>query len=253
MTTQPPLPDPPPTIIVPPLVDQRQQIASYWHTLLLVLLMLAISFSGQTRSKKTLSVGSRPLLYASAIAMQWTLVGVVWLGIRRRGYSIRQLTGRSWRSFDDVLIDVAIAAVFWIGSVAVLAALGFLMGVQKKIPEMRKAIEFMAPANVFELGIFFLLAVSAGVCEEILFRGYLQRQFAALSKSMVVGVLASAAVFGASHLYEGKERMVLVGILGAMLGTLAVVRKNLRPSMIAHTWQDVFAGVGLFVMRRLGT
>jgi len=66
-------------------------------------------------------------------------------------------------------------------------------------------------------------------------------------------VLASALIFGASHLYEGKERMVLVGVLGAMLGTLAVVRKNLRPSMIAHTWQDVFAGAGMFLMRRLGT
>jgi membrane protease YdiL (CAAX protease family) len=253
MATQPPLPDPPPTIVVAPLLDQRQQVASYWHTLLVVVIMLAISLSGQTRSKKTLSVGSRPLLYTSAIVMQWTLVGVVWLGVRRRGYTISQLTGRAWRGFDDVLLDLAVAAVFWLGSVAVLATLGYAMGIQKKIPEMRKATEFMAPANLFELGIFLLLAISAGICEEIVFRGYLQRQLAALSKSTIVGVLAAAMIFGASHLYEGKERMVLVGLLGAMLGTLALLRKNLRPSMIAHTWQDVFAGVGLFLMRRMGT
>src|SRR4051794_14444295 len=123
MATQPPIAEMPPTIVVEPLVDQRQQVASYWHTLFIVIVILAISLSGQTRSKKVLSTGSRPLLYTSAIVMQWTLVGVVWLGIKRRGYSIRQLTGRAWRNFDDVLIDVAVSAAFWLGSVSVLAAL----------------------------------------------------------------------------------------------------------------------------------
>src|SRR3954471_24334950 len=125
MATQPPIAELAPTVIVEPLVDQRQQVASYWHTLFIVVVILAISLSGQTRSQKVLSTGSRPLLYTSAIVMQWTLVGVVWLGIKRRGYSIRQLTGRAWRNFDDVLIDVAVSAAFWLGSVSVLAALGF--------------------------------------------------------------------------------------------------------------------------------
>lgn len=242
-------PEPAATVVVPNLLDQKQKVASYWHTLLIVVIMLAVSMSGQTRSKRVLRAGSRPLLYTSGVVMQWTLVGVVWLGIKRRGYSLRQLTGRPWRGLDDFLIDVAIAAVFWIGVAIVLASLGYAMGMQNKVEELRKAIEFMAPANIFELCVFFVLAVSAGICEEIVFRGYLQRQLGALSKSVLVGVLASATVFGASHLYEGPERMLLIGVFGAMLGTLAALRKNLRPAMIAHTWQDIFAGVGQFLMR----
>ena len=56
--------DLPPTIVVPILLDQKQQVASYWHTLLVVLIMLAVSASGQSRSKRVLTAGfsqtSRP-------------------------------------------------------------------------------------------------------------------------------------------------------------------------------------------------
>ena len=52
------------------------------------------------------------------------------------------------------------------------------------------------------------LSATAGFCEEIVFRGYLQRQLAAFSKSTLMGVLLSAAIFGVSHGYEGAARML---------------------------------------------
>lgn len=245
-----PAPEPPPTIVVPPLLDQKQKVAGYWHTLFILALMLALSFTGARRAEAARHT-PRPLLYATTIAVQWTLVGLVWLGIRRRGHTVRELTGKAWRSIDDALLDVAIAAGFWIGAVAVLALTARLLRFAPKLDEMRKSLDFLAPSNGLELALWVVLSLTAGVCEEIVFRGYLQRQFAALTRSVFAGVLASAIVFGASHAYEGGIRMILVGLLGAMLGALAVVRKNLRPSMIAHAWQDVFAGFGLFVLRRL--
>jgi membrane protease YdiL (CAAX protease family) len=245
--------DLPPTIVVAPLVDQRQQVASYWHTLLLVLLMLALSYSGHARSQRALSAGSRPLLYLSGIFLQWTLVGLVWLGIKRRGYSLRQLTGRAWRGFDDVLLDIALGALTWGGFFVIAAILALAMGLQKKLPELRKAIEFLVPASLPELLLFLVLGATAGICEEIIFRGYLQRQFAALSKSVVGGILLSAALFGASHLYEGRERMLIIAFLGVTLGAVAAWRKNLRPGMIAHTGQDRLAGTLQYAMRHLRT
>lgn len=245
-----PAPEPPPTLVVPPVIDQKQQVASYWHTLLIFAFMMLLSFTGAKRAENARHA-PRPLLYASTIAVQWTMVGLVWLGVRRRGYKIRELTGRGWRNLEDALLDVGIAAGFWIVAVLVLAGAARLMRFAPKIEEMRKALDFLAPSNALELCLWVVLAATAGVCEEIVFRGYLQRQLGALSRSVVVGVLGSAVVFGASHAYEGGARMILVGLLGAMLGALAAWRKNLRPSMIAHTWQDVFAGFGLYVLRKL--
>jgi len=36
--------------------------------------------------------------------------------------------------------------------------------------------------------------------------------------------------------------MLLVAIMGVLLGVLAWWRKNLRPGMMAHAWQDLLAG-----------
>jgi membrane protease YdiL (CAAX protease family) len=86
---------------------------------------------------------------------------------------------------------------------------------------MRKQLGFLTPGSRLELAAWFGLSATAGFCEEIIFRGYLQRQLAALGKSMLLGVLLSAAVFGASHGYEGAARMLLIGIFGLMFGFLA--------------------------------
>ena len=93
------------------------------------------------------------------------------------------------------------------------------------------------------------MSATAGFCEEIIFRGYLQRQFAAMTNSMLIGVLLSAAVFGASHGYEGVARMVLIGIYGLMFGLLAWWRKSLRPGMIAHAWHDALSGAVLRMLK----
>ena len=239
----------PATVIVRTGVGWQQQVANYWHTLAIVLIVLALSYSGPARHKNPTTAGSRPALYTSGIVMEWLMVGIVWMGVRRRGYSLGDLIGRKWKDFFDVAIDILIAAGAWVGFFLVAAVLAYSMGLMKKLPELRKAIEFMSPKTPLELAMFLVLAVSAGICEEIVFRGYLQRQLAALSRSVVVGVIASAIVFGAGHLYEGWERMIIIGVLGAILGTVSVLRKSLRPAIIAHTWQDAIAGIGQYVMR----
>jgi hypothetical protein len=64
-------------------------------------------------------------------------------------------------------------------------------------------------------------------------------------------MLASAAVFGLSHAYEGHQRMLLIFVYGAMFGTLAILRKSLRPGMMAHAWHDSFEGVLLVIADKL--
>jgi len=91
--------------------------------------------------------------------------------------------------------------------------------------------------------------MTAGFCEEIIFRGYLQRQFAAVAHTMLGGVALSAIVFGASHGYEGSPRMLLLALYGLMFGLLAWWRKSLRPGMIAHAWHDALSGAVLRLLK----
>ena len=173
------------------------------------------------------------------MAWEWILLAFTWLGIRKRT-SLRELIGGRWTNLEEFLRDVLYAATFWVCALAVLGLGAKLMHLDQagKIDSMRKQLGFLTPGSHLELAVWFCLSATAGFCEEIIFRGYLQRQLAAFSKSTLIGVLLSAAIFGASHGYEGVARMLLIGIYGLLFGLLAWWRKSLRPGMMAHAWHD---------------
>ena len=75
------------------------------------------------------------------------------------------------------------------------------------------------------------------------FRGYLQRQFIALTKNVPAGILLSAAAFGAAHAHQGFRMLILIGLYGAVFGILAHWRGSVRPGIIADAWQDSLNGV----------
>lgn len=224
-------------------------LAPWWHTLLLVAILLAASLAG-LRSRHVLARNSRLPQYLAGMAWEWVLLLITWLGTRKR-ISLRQLIGGRWARLEDFFLDVVYAAVFWVCALAVLGSAAVLMHLNQaeKIDAMRRQLGFLTPSNNLELAVWFCVSTTAGFCEEIIFRGYLQRQFAVLSRSTLAGVLLSAVVFGASHGYEGGPRMLLIGIFGLMFGLLAWWRKSLRPGMMAHAWHDALSGAVLRLLK----
>ncbi len=70
-------------------------------------------------------------------------------------------------------------------------------------------------------------------------RGYLQRQFLALTGNAALAVLGKAVLFGVGDRYKGIKMVIVIMVLGILYGILAHWRKSLRPGMIAHAWQDI--------------
>lgn len=237
----------------PPLSQSRMRLlAPWWHSVILIAMLLLASVSGM-RGKHPLAeaAGSKLPEYIATMIWEWMLVGFVWLGIRKR-IRLRELIGGRWANFEDFFLDVVYAAAFWGCALLVLGVGAKLMHLDQggKIEAMRKSLGFLAPGTRLELAIWFCTSATAGFCEEIIFRGYLQRQFAAMAgNSMLIGVVLSALVFGASHGYEGAARMALIAIYGLMFGLLAWWRKSLRPGMIAHAWHDSLSGAVLRMLR----
>ena len=139
----------------------------------------------------------------------------------------------------QVLRDIGIAAAFWIVSGILLFVLAWLL----RVAEHRPSMEFILPHGGVEITVWIALVITAGICQETVFRGYLQRQFTALTKSVPASMLLSAAAFGAAHAYQGFRMVILIGLYGAMFGILAHWRGSVRPGMIAHAWQDSLGGV----------
>ena len=109
--------------------------------------------------------------------------------------------------------------------------------------ELSKTLGFLAPHSNLEFALFVALALTAAFCEEIIFRGYLQKQFAAASGMASIGILAQGVLFGAAHGYQGAKLMFTIGVYGALFGILAAWRKSLRPGMMAHFLQDFISGL----------
>jgi len=225
-------------------------LAPWWHTAILIAVLLLASVNG-TRGRHLLASGGSKLpQYLWTMTWEGILVGFVRLGTRKH-IRLRELVGGRWARPEEFCLDMVYAGVFWVCAMFVLGVAAKLMHLVQagKIESMRRALGFLAPRSSLELAVWFCVSATAGFCEEIIFRGYLQRQLAAIGNSMLVGVLLSALVFGAAHGYEGLARMVLIAIYGLMFGLLAWWRKSLRPGMIAHAWHDSLSGAVLRMMK----
>src|ERR1700722_11217799 len=224
----------------PSAPDRYPRVAGPMHTIL-VLAVLGGWALWHKISADHSSAGAdtnRVHYYVVTILFEWLLVALVVAGVRRSGGCLLIVFGEHWRSAWQVLRDIGIAIGFWIAAAMILWGVGWLL----RVAELGRTVS-MLPQRAIELAFWIALSVTAGICEETVFRGYLQRQFMALTKSAPAGILLSAATFGAAHAYQGFRMMILIALYGAMFGILAYWRGTVRPGMIAHAWNDSFNGV----------
>jgi membrane protease YdiL (CAAX protease family) len=235
-----------------PTVSKPALIAPLWHTAIIVGLILINSFAGSSKLGTVHGSSARILLYAGTFITQLILILLIWFGIRLRRVRMRDLIGGRWETVEAFLLDVALALGFWITALLLLFVIRVALGtidlrnMQKSVDDTVRLLGPMAPHTYLEAGLFVLLSVCAGLFEEIIFRGYLQRQFSALGRNAIIGIVASGTLFGLAHGYQGPRMMVAIGFFGVFFGILAHLRKSLRPGMMAHAFQDSIAGIGLF-------
>jgi membrane protease YdiL (CAAX protease family) len=211
------------------------------HTTFLLAVIVAGSSWGYFGAVRMRAVHNphRAAMYVLTILWEWSVVGYIAWGVHGHGSSLRELIGGKWNDLKAVLKDVAIAAGFWLIAIVVL----FAAAVALHATETGQSIRFMLPQSGLEIFLWILTAVTAGICEEIIFRGYFQKQFCAWTGNVPAGILLSAAVFGAGHVYQGWRPAIVIAVYGLLFGILAEMRNSLRPGMITHAWHDGFAGL----------
>jgi membrane protease YdiL (CAAX protease family) len=233
----------------PPPPPERNGRVPYWHTAALVTVLLLFSL-GNAQAGQHLHEGISHLrLYLGTMAYEWLLTLFVWWGLRRAGISLRELIGGRWHSIGDFVLDGLIAVGTWFGALMILALAAWLMGMDHtSLGEAQKQLRALAPQNTLEIVLWVCLSSTAGFCEEILFRGYLQMQFTRLLRSRWTALVVASILFGLGHGYEGPQRMALIALLGLIFGLLSLLRRSLRPAMMAHTLHDTISGILLRVL-----
>ncbi len=237
-----------------PTTGSPKQIASWLHFAGFLLFMAgtaALGFRAQGAATggaapgQLASHGNAIYVYLVAGLMDWALLYYCWAGVHHYGGNLATLSGGRWLSWKALAVDVAIAVPFWVLWEAVAYACHRMVGASSA-----KSVGDLLPRSLLEILIWIALSITAGVCEELAFRGYLQRQFHAMSGNVVMAVMAQALVFGVAHAYQGWKAVIVISVLGALYGALVAWRRNVRASVLAHAWGDVWEGWLKFVIWR---
>ncbi len=187
---------------------------------------------------------NRVHMYERTMLTEWFGLAFVLFGVWLAGSDFATVLGERWRSVGAVGRDIGLGVGFSIVSTIVLSMIEPHDG-----GGGGRAVQFLLPQGRYEMTLWVALSISAGICEEALYRGYLQRQFIAMTKNVPAGILISGAAFGLAHSYQGWRLAIVIGLEGAMLGAMAHWRKSVRPGMVAHAFKDALAPMLMSAMK----
>jgi membrane protease YdiL (CAAX protease family) len=218
-----------------------------WDFLLIFLFLgVIVPWRGRVRLRQLLAlpvVGTveRLTLYASTIAFQWLTVAVVAWRLWAHGYAPAALGLVIHNRTRTVLAALAGSAILGLLHTLNLRRMGRS---PEKLPVSLRALsERVLPQSSLELLPYLALAVTAGLCEEFLYRGFVM---AALAHAGIPGwgtVLLSSILFGLAHLYQGRGGLLGTLLIGAVFGTARIAYDGLAAVVLWHITVDVVAGV----------
>ena len=177
-------------------------------------------------------------LYRQILAIQWSLAALVillWIVFRRPWGDVGLVLVPSW-GLLGVTVGLLIGATF-IALRSRGAGEEAHAGVRRRVQH----IERMLPHDARELRWFSAVAITAGVCEELLYRGYLI-WYLGHWLPLTLAVAASAILFGVGHFYQGPRGMILTACVGAFLAAVYLVSGSLFAPMAFHALMDLYSG-----------
>lgn len=178
---------------------------------------------------------------ATRAVSAWILVGVVAIvGVASdRGLRAIYLTTPHFSSTARILfIEVVVAIAL---SIVVLSRMGRRTMPAGLLARQVGRIVTLLPRTRVERATFAGLSVTAGVVEEILYRGFgiALLRWAFPHVTAIELVVVTAAVFGAAHLYQKLLGVIGTGIIGLFLAWLTVATRSIVPAMVVHTLFDL--------------
>lgn len=218
-----------------------------WDILLIFFVLgVVVPWRGRKRlqqllAKPRVEPGERLSLYFSTIAFQWIAAAVAAWRAWAHGYTATQLgltiPGRFKLFAITTCGAVAIFVLQWLN----------LRRMGRSTSPLRGPIQALAerilPQSAMEVIPFLALALTAGICEEFLYRGFGMAAISRASLPSVVVILLSSVLFGLAHLYQGRAGFVSTMVLGILFGISRIALGSLLPVIVWHVAVDVVAGI----------
>jgi len=189
---------------------------------------------------------------------------------RKKIFYYRKIVIALWICAAVAALTVGLSTVFWIhqapgeiawldaGSRGVMLVEGISAGMliailvpavmamrseklRAKTVKAAKRLAFLLPSSHEERRWWWLVCITAGVCEEIVYRGFLLHYLHTLPFhfSLTWALVMASVIFGIGHLYQGIGGAISTVVIGFVLGMIFLVTGSLLLPMILHAILDL--------------
>jgi membrane protease YdiL (CAAX protease family) len=201
-------------------------------------------FIAWPRMVRTIASGrpdARVSVYREVLAIEWIITAVIaaaWIHAARPWRLAGLVLPVGWRLVLTVALVAAVLVLFQ----AQLRAIRRLDPAKRdRVRTRQGAVSLLVPHNRAERAWFVPVAVTAGLCEEFMYRGFLVWVFQPWL-GLWGAALASTVSFGFAHAYQGRLGAIRAGTVGAVFAVLAIAMGSVVPGMVLHALLDLTSG-----------
>jgi membrane protease YdiL (CAAX protease family) len=197
------------------------------------------------RLKATTDPGKKIKFYGKIVAASWVCAIVAVLAVGLAAVStIHKAPGEgAWLDTGSraglflagltagLLIVILVPAVLALGSEKIRAKAG----------KAAKKLAFLLPSSPEERQWWWVVCITAGICEEVVYRGFLMQYFHTLPfhLSLAWAMVASSVIFGIAHLYQGVAGGVQSAVVGFVFAAMFVTTGSLVVPIVVHAVMDL--------------
>jgi len=174
-------------------------------------------------------------LYSGLLITEYVLILIPnILYLKFRGYSLKNVLRLNKISIKQVIFTFFI--IIFAYPIAVF--LNYIVMVMVGTVSTSIPTGVPIPGNLNELLIgYFVIAITPGICEEVMFRGTLQRAYTSLGVKK--GLIISSILFGIFHF--NIFNLVGPAFLGLILGILLLKSNSIFTSILGHVFNNAIA------------
>ena len=219
-------------------------------TLTVAVVLVAPALSRDRFLKLAAAIGSdRTALrraYLRAMGTQWIFAAVAIEAVRLNGGTLSDLGVRALSLGDSAVLQLPGAGTLGL-ALTVGGAAGIVLGVArtrtaKGREQLRRALipaRALLPQTLSERALWAGVALTAGFCEELIFRGMIPRFLGGQLGDPLAGMLLAVLAFGAAHLYQGARGVIGTTVLGAYFAFVVLCTHSIWPAVLLHALVDL--------------
>lgn len=230
-----------PRLMTAPPASAPVALAPLWHTRVLVSVLLLAPAAGLLVSGEVqLRSAAESQLVSSYLPLLLVSLG---FAAYVSGLGLGQNFLPEWFGSRRLSSRQALREAGW-GILMAAALLGFDLTLQQLAgaPESLAAHALM-PRSTPARAAWLSVAACVGFAEELMYRGYLQRQLAAFTGRAWLGIVLQALLFGIAHGEQGSFIVLRFTLYGLLLGWMANWRRGLLAVTLGHIALDWYGGL----------